>query len=56
MKSKINDWQQEGYDVNDFFQLAWNLVPSFIENYKEDLVNTLNLTKKEQPSQSKDNK
>ena len=56
MKSKINDWQEEGYDINDFFRLAWNLVPSFIETYKEDLVSTLNLTKKEQSSQSKGKK
>ena len=56
LKAKINDWQEEGYDVNDFFQLAWNLVPSFIETYNEDIVNTSNLTKKEQSSQSKDKK
>ena len=56
MKSKINDWQQEGYDMNDFFRLAWKLVPSFIETYKEDIASTLNLTKEEQSSTSEGKK
>ena len=56
MKSKLEDWQKEGYDINDFFQLAWNLVPSFIETYREDLANTLNHMKPEKSSPSKDKK
>ena len=56
MKSKIDDWQKEGYDINDFFQLAWNLVPSFIETYSEDFQSTSSHTKQEQSSQSKDKK
>ena len=56
IKNKIEDWQTEGYDINDFFQLAWNLVPSFIEAYKDDTVNTLSRTKEEQSFGSKSNK
>ena len=56
MKSKIEDWQTEGYDINDFFTEAWSLVPSFIETYKEDIVNTSSHIKKEQSSQSKGKK
>lgn len=41
MKSKIEDWQIEGYDINDFFQLAWTLVPGFIEHYQNDLEDIL---------------
>lgn len=56
MKLKIADWQEEGYDINDFFQLAWNLVPSFIENYKDVLQNTSNPTKEEESKVLKDKK
>lgn len=56
MKQKIEDWQKEGYDINDFFQLAWNLVPSFIEHYSEDIQNTSSLTKKTPSSRSKGKK
>jgi len=56
MANKVQNWQTEGYDINDFFQLAWSLVPSFIETYKEDMESTSSLTKKEQSSQSKDKK
>jgi len=41
MKSKIEDWTKEGYDINDFFQLAWTLVPGFIQHYQDDIVGTL---------------
>lgn len=41
MNKKIQDWQEEGYSIDSFFQLAWNLVPGFIETYSEDLKNTL---------------
>ena len=56
MKSKINDWQEEGYDINDFFREAWRLVPSFIETYNEDIASTSNPTKQEQSSGSKSKK
>ncbi|HUU88644.1 MAG TPA: hypothetical protein VMX17_12945, partial [Candidatus Glassbacteria bacterium] len=56
MANKVQNWQTEGYDINDFFQLAWSLVPSFIETYKEDISNTSNHIEKEQSSQSKDKK
>lgn len=48
MKSKINDWRVEGYEINDFFQLAWTLVPGFIKHYQDDLADSLkNLTAEE---------
>lgn len=47
MNSKIEDWTKEGYDVNDFFHLAWNLVPSFIEAFREDIPDTSSHTAKE---------
>lgn len=56
MNRKIEDWQKEGYDVNGFFSLAWNLVPSFIEHYKDDLLNTLSHTGKKKSSVSKGKK
>jgi len=56
MNRKIEDWQKEGYDVNDFFSLAWNLVPSFIENYKDVLQNISNQATKKKSSASKDEK
>jgi len=35
MNEKIKDWQEEGYDVNGFFQLAWNFIPGFIESFSD---------------------
>jgi hypothetical protein len=32
---KVEDWNKEGYDVNDFFVLASNLVRNFIPVYGE---------------------
>ena len=34
-KVKIDNWNKEGYDVNDFFQLASNLVSGFLPIYNE---------------------
>jgi len=34
-KIKIDNWNKEGYDVNDFFQLAANLVANFLPIYTE---------------------
>lgn len=31
---KIQDWKAEGYDMRDFFQLAFTLVPGFIDAYQ----------------------
>jgi hypothetical protein len=42
MEEKINDWEKEGYNVEDFFLLAWNFVPEFIETYKNGLESILN--------------
>lgn len=56
MNQKIEDWQKEGYNINDFFSLAWTLVPGFIETYNEDLQSISSHTKKEKSSQSKDKK
>jgi hypothetical protein len=53
MKSKIEDWQQEGYKVDDFFQLAWNLVPGFIDVYRQSTPDISSHTKKRKPSGSK---
>ena len=33
--TKIDDWNKEGYDVNDFFVLASNLVRGFLPIYGE---------------------
>jgi hypothetical protein len=43
--AKINDWNDEGYDVNSFFQLAANLVTGFIEDLEDILSNTSELAK-----------
>lgn len=56
MNRKIEDWQEEGYDVNSFFSLAWNLVPGFISIYKEDLENTLSHITQEKSTGSKSKK
>ena len=39
-KIKIDNWNREGYDVNDFFQLASNLVAGFIPIYDEVSLST----------------
>jgi len=41
MNEKVSDWKQEGYEINDFFQLAWTLVPGFISHYQDDLADSL---------------
>jgi hypothetical protein len=46
MNKKIENWRKEGYAIQDFFTMAWNLVPGCIEIYEEDLKNTLNQVKK----------
>ena len=56
MNSKIEDWQKEGYDANDFFQLAWNWVPNFIENYKDVLQNISSPTKEKKSTGLKSKK
>lgn len=33
-KQKVDDWRKEGYAVEDFFQLAFNLVDGFIDIYE----------------------
>ena len=43
--AKIKDWNDEGYDVNSFFQLAANLVTGFIEDLEEVLSDTSGLAK-----------
>lgn len=42
---KIKDWNDEGYDVNSFFQLAANLVTGFIDDLEEILSGTSELAK-----------
>jgi hypothetical protein len=34
-KIKVMNWNKEGYDVNDFFSFAANLVPNFLPVYGE---------------------
>ena len=45
-KIKIENWNKEGYDVNDFFQLASNLVKDFLPIYGEISQST---SQKERP-------
>jgi len=35
MDRKIRDWKNEGFAMEDFFQLAFNLVEGFMESYRE---------------------
>lgn len=35
MDKKIRDWKNEGFAMEDFFQLAFNLVDGFMESYRE---------------------
>ena len=56
MKSKILDWQKEGYAMADFFSLAFNLVPFFTDNYKDVLENISNQQKKDKITQSSEKK
>lgn len=35
IEKKMQDWKNEGYAMQDFFSLAFNLVEGFLESYKE---------------------
>ncbi len=50
-KQKIDDWAGEGYDINDFFSLAANLVPGFMKDYEEILKGTLKAESQQESSQ-----
>ncbi len=39
-RAKVEDWNKEGYDVNDFFVLASNLVSGFLPIYGEIFQST----------------
>lgn len=39
-KAKIEDWQKEGYLIDDFFSLAANVVPGFLKDYSGILDGT----------------
>ena len=56
MKRKIEDWQKEGFAIQDFFTLAWNLVPGFIDIYKDDLQDISSLMKAKESTGSKKKK
>jgi len=56
MKAKIESWQQEGYAMEDFFTVAFNLVPGFMKIYEDDLQNISNQIKKAEKEVSKDKK
>lgn len=43
---KIKNWNDEGYDVNSFFQLAANLVQGFIDDLEETLPDTSEVIEK----------
>ncbi len=47
-KQKIEDWQKEGYLIDDFFSLAANLVPNFLKDYNDVLENTFLNPKEEE--------
>lgn len=52
-KQKIDDWAKEGFAIDDFFTLAANLVPGFINDYEKILAGTLlEEEKKEKKPQS----
>lgn len=42
IEEKRNDWNEEGVDINSFFQLAVHSIPGFIEIYKEISQSTSN--------------
>jgi hypothetical protein len=53
-RSKIEDWNREGYDVNDFFVLASNLVTNFLPIYGEIFQSTSKEAKgKSKPGEGK---
>ena len=58
MNEKINDWAEEGYDINDFFYLANTLSGNFIPDFDEDSQPTSNPIKKPGPlkKEEKENK
>lgn len=39
-KQKVEDWQKEGYAMNDFFSLVATSVPGYLESYEEIIQNT----------------
>lgn len=41
--AKINDWQAECYNVNDFFTLALNTIQGYVKNYNRLTQNILEL-------------
>lgn len=51
---KIEDWQKEGYIMDDFFSLAGTVVPGFIRDYQNILANTfLEAEEEEKPPSDK---
>lgn len=41
IEKKRHDWNEEGIDMNSFFQLAIHSIPGLIDAYKELSLNTL---------------
>ena len=56
MKRKIEIWQKEGYAMEDFFTVAFNLVPGFMKIYEEDLQDISSHIQKAETQASKDKK
>jgi len=54
LMDKIQNWREEGYAMSSFFTIAWNLVPGFIDAYKEDLEDILNRMKEQKKEVSKE--
>jgi hypothetical protein len=53
MKSKVNAWKKEGYDMQDFFSLAVSLVQGFTEIY-EDFTQNISKLAAEVEKKAKD--
>lgn len=47
ISQKIADWQEEGLPVQDFFTLATNSIPHYIESYMSNFQSSLEEQKKE---------
>ena len=45
-REKINDWTKEGYAMNDFFTLAFNLIPGLLNALQEDSLSSSEQEKK----------
>lgn len=56
MNKKIENWQKEGYAMEDFFTVAFNMVPGFMKIFEDDLKDISSHIEKETSKASKDSK